>query len=112
MTAHDDEQMGALARDVESGVVGGREDGAGLRDRETGTWEVEVSCDHSTFVFEVVVSGFLELVAALTTLAYRHDREVRCACIEDGDAVACAAVDAWRERYGTDPIVPNLGTRA
>jgi hypothetical protein len=92
-------------------MVGGPDDGTGAATSETALFEVAVSCDHGALTFEVEISTFLDLLAAMTVLNARHDREFECSCVDSDEAVARHAVRAWRATYGRDPELPRRGER-
>jgi hypothetical protein len=102
---HDAERWVVLRRDREAGVIGGPDDGAGVRTASLTTWEVGVSCDHGGLTFKAQVTSFIDLLTAMTVLSYRHERAFRCGCIETDMAVARRALKAWRDEYGADPVI-------
>ena len=102
---HDRERWVVLRRSAAAGAIGGSDDGAGARTPSLTTWEVAVSCDHGELAFEVEIDAFIDLIAAMTTLGYRHKHAFRCGCLDPDDIAAHRAVTAWRDAYGHDPFI-------
>lgn len=105
---HDRERWVVLRRAVADGVVGGPDDRSTAQDAGTSLFEVSCSCDHGALTFEVEITSFVELIAAMNVLAARHAREFSCQCVETDEAIARRAVAIWRAEYGTDPVIPML----
>jgi hypothetical protein len=100
-----DQRWKVLRERYAGGDVGGPNDGPGDSGGDD-LWEIEFECRHGTTITEAPVGTFVDLLAWMNVTVHKHIAQIRCRCTSPNDReMVAAALAAWREAFGIDPVV-------